>query len=389
MSNILYISNACSISEYESLFQGMTVQINHQSQKFNRLFAEGISGNDVNITMISSRPVNFSLHPRKWYKKKIEVKNGVKYIYLPFFNLKYVRQFFIYVSLKKEVKRWLKSNPDGIVLCDILNYSLLSAVYRMKNKIKLVGIVTDLPEILSDGIVTDRIKKQNDMIANCDGLILLAETMNEKINPNNKPYIVMEGFCDVKMRDVKNVIEDKNPKKVVMYSGLIHKKYGIKNLTIAFMQANIEDSELHIYGVGDYENELKSMTEVDEKVKYFGTRSNEYIVREQMKATLLVNPRPTNEEFVKYSFPSKNMEYLASGTPMLTTKLPSMPSEYEAHCFVCKGYDEENLQNSLTEILAMPKEVLYSKGAEAKEWVLANKNNIAQAKKVIDFVEAL
>ena len=54
-------------------------------------------------------------------------------------------------------------------------------------------------------------------------------------------------------------------------------------------------------------------------------------VAEELKATLLVNPRPTTEEFTIYSFPSKNMEYMASGTPLLTTKLPGMPEEYHQY----------------------------------------------------------
>ena len=34
---------------------------------------------------------------------------------------------------------------------------------------------------------------------------------------------------------------------------------------------------------------------------------NDRVVEEQLRATLLVNPRPTTEAFTKYSFPSKNM----------------------------------------------------------------------------------
>ena len=34
---------------------------------------------------------------------------------------------------------------------------------------------------------------------------------------------------------------------------------------------------------------------------------NDRVVEEQLRATLLVNPRPTAAAFTKYSFPSKNM----------------------------------------------------------------------------------
>ena len=38
-----------------------------------------------------------------------------------------------------------------------------------------------------------------------------------------------------------------------------------------------------------------------------------------------VNPRQNNEEFTKYSFPSKTMEYLASGVPVVAYKLDGIP----------------------------------------------------------------
>ena len=56
-----------------------------------------------------------------------------------------------------------------------------------------------------------------------------------------------------------------------------------------------------------------------------GCVTNDEIVRLQCEATLLVNPRPSDKEFCKYSFPSKTIEYMASGTPVLMTKLPGVP----------------------------------------------------------------
>lgn len=388
MKNILYVSNACSTQEYDRLFAGMDLKTNQQSQKFNRLFAEGMAANGRSVTVLSSRPVNTSLHPKKWYAKKTESVGGVHYVYLSFFNFKYVRQALIRIGLVREVKKWIKSNPDGLIFCDILNYSLFAALSGVKRKnAKLIGIVTDLPEILGGGKLEGRGVRQTALIAECDGLVLLAEPMNGKINTKHRPFVVMEGFCDVHMREKDNTLCGKYDKKVVLYAGLLHKKYGIKNLTEAFIQADIPDSELHIYGTGDYENELKKITAEHKNVRYFGTKDNAYVVREQLKATLLVNPRPTDEAFVHYSFPSKNMEYIASGTPMLTTALPSMPEEYRAHCFVSDGFDVQSLCRELKIILSKPKEELYAIGAQAKEWALRTKNNAVQAEKVLDFFD--
>lgn len=390
MCKVLYLSNTCSVKEYQQLYSSVSKFVAQQGTKFNRLFAEGISKNDFHVDLISARPINQKILKKKYYKAKSEIANGVNYKYLAFFNIKYVRQLMIYINAKMLIKKWIKDNQDGIIICDVLNYSLFRAVSTLKRKtVKLIGIVTDLPEILAGGTNNKRITEHNKMIADCDGLVLLAEPMTDKINPHNKPYVVIEGFCDIEMNKSVNHIENKYNKKVVLYAGLLHKKYGIENLTKAFISANIQDSELHIYGTGDYEEELTQIAKEHTNVKFFGTKENSYIVEEQLKATLLVNPRPTNEEFVKYSFPSKNMEYIVSGTPMLTTDLPSMPKEYKDYCFVAEEYDVPGLEKALKEILSMPIDELHNIGLNAKNWIHNNKNNVIQTKKVINFVNRI
>lgn len=390
MCKVLYLSNTCSDKEYHELYRNVTKLVAQQGTKFNKLFAEGISKNDISVELISARPINQNLLKKKYYKAKTEIDNGVKYHYLSFINIKYIRQIMVYINAQIKIKKWIRKNPDGVIICDILNYSLFSAVSAINRKnVKLIGIVTDLPEILADGHISKRIIRHNKMIAECDGLVLLAEAMTKKINPHNKPYIVVEGFCDIEMQKSNNLLENKYEKKVVLYAGLLHRKYGIENLTKAFINANIPNSELHVYGTGDFEKELKELAERNSAVKYFGTKDNSYVVGEQLKATLLVNPRPTNEEFVKYSFPSKNMEYMVSGTPMLTTDLPSMPKEYKDYCFVLEGYDIGSIEKELEKILSISQEELYNKGSSAKNWILQNKNNVVQTRKVMSFIKEL
>ena len=55
---------------------------------------------------------------------------------------------------------------------------------------------------------------------------------------------------------------------------------------------------------------------------------NDRAIEEQLHATLLVTTRPTPQAFTKYSFPPKNMEHMASDTPLLTTLLSGIPKGY-------------------------------------------------------------
>ena len=105
---------------------------------------------------------------------------------------------------------------------------------------------------------------------------------------------------------------------------------------------------------------------------------------EQLKATLLVNPRSTNEEYTKYSFPSKNMEYMVSDSPTLTCNLPGVPEEYQQYVYLIKDETVEGLTNTLRAVLSKTREELHQRGMEVEVrcYVLDNKNNVVQAGKV-------
>ena len=124
-------------------------------------------------------------------------------------------------------------------------------------------------------------------------------------------------------------------------------------------------------------------------VVYHGTVLASKIIKIQKYASLLVNPRPVEDEYTKYSFPSKNMEYMVSGTPVLTTDLPGMPQEYKEYVFIIEDYSIEGIKDKLCEIAGMDKKELMKAGQRAREFVLNKKNNIAQARKIVEMIYSL
>ena len=112
------------------------------------------------------------------------------------------------------------------------------------------------------------------------------------------------------------------------------------------------------------------------------------IVGKEMEAALLVNPRPTDAEYVKYSFPSKTMEYMASGTPVLTTNLPGMPREYLPYVNLIEEETPQGIANALKKVLAQSDEALMEQGIRARRFVLEQRNNLVQAKKILTMLES-
>jgi glycosyltransferase involved in cell wall biosynthesis len=110
------------------------------------------------------------------------------------------------------------------------------------------------------------------------------------------------------------------------------------------------------------------------------------LLRER-QATLLVNPRSTKEEFTKYSFPSKTIEYMLSGTPVLTTRLQGIPEEYFKYVFSAEDNDVSLLTDAINNALSHTDAELAQMGLGAREYIVKNKNSVAQAKRILEFIK--
>ena len=74
----------------------------------------------------------------------------------------------------------------------------------------------------------------------------------------------------------------------------------------AFMKVE-GDYELWFVGSGNYENELKELAKQDSRIKVFGRVPRETVLEYEKKASLLISVRDSQEQYTKYSFPSKTM----------------------------------------------------------------------------------
>ena len=247
-----------------------------------------------------------------------------------------------------------------------------------------MGIVTDLPDMLSGSRFSKGLA--NFVIRHCTHYVLLTEAMNGYLNKSGKPYVILEGHADITMEERIPSPEKKTAPRICFYAGGVSKRYGLGNLVEGFRKAELPNTRLHIYGPGDYVKELQQIAAEDDRVFYGGMLLNTQIVEKEQEATLLVNPRPTDEEYVKYSFPSKTMEYMASGTPVLTTVLPGMPTEYHPYVFLLEEETSEGICNMLQEVLSHSDEELFRKGTEARRFVLEQKNNVIQAQKILEML---
>lgn len=380
---IIYGFSGCSEKKYLELIGDKIFQ---PAQKYHGLLIKGLAKNGAEVSCFSGLPINRNVTKRLFIHEKDETEDGVSYHYYKTVNIPFLRQAMILFGAKRAVKKQ-KDVKDTVVICDLNRANALGMTKgAKKKKLPVVMIVTDLPDFQFDQKLAD---KYNKLLEKADGFIFLTEQMNERVNKKHKPYIVLEGHSDDALELIKK--EEKYEyaagKKIVVYAGSIQRLYGVGALVEGFIKADIPDAELHIYGDGDYREALEEICKTHPSVKYMGIKENRAVVEAEQKAVLLVNPRPTAPEYTKYSFPSKNMEYMASGTPVMTTKLPGMPTEYYPYVYLIEEETEEGIAKALKEFFSVPLEAREGKGLQARAFVLKNKSNVVQAKKIIEFLD--
>ena len=379
--HIIYAVTTCSDKVYRALFENVAVKPAFQSQKYHRLLIEGLAAG-CPVDVVANPPVNRSVLDKPFVPLPRETEGGATYHYIPATRNPIFKA--IAVGFGTFFKTVSLCRKDSAVIVDGLNRvtalaGMLAA--RLMGK-QCLGIVTDLPDMLGGSRFSKGLA--NFVICHCTGYILLTQAMNAYLNPKGKPYVILEGHADITMREKTPSMEKKLRPRVCFYAGGVSRQYGLENLVKGFQIANLPETRLHIYGPGDYVEDLKAMD--DDRIFYGGMLLSSQIVDKELEATLLINPRPTGEEYVKYSFPSKTMEYMASGTPVLTTVLPGMPREYHDYVYLMPDETPEGIAASLKEVLAQSDEALFQKGQKARRFVLEEKNNVIQARKILNLL---
>lgn len=375
-----------------------------QTHKFNWNLIKGLECfEQFNFTYISSRPVtDFPGFSKKIIKKKkwiVDIDNkSIEIQEIPFFNrgvFKLVTRFFssLYYSLKCFHN---KKNKKGVIVYSVhVPYMAVGFIIAKIYKLDMIAIWTDPPSVRTskDSFLKSKLRNielqiSKYLMRKVTKIISLTKYLAEDFAPG-KPYLVMEGIVDLSEINSSPKKEEQmrstKPLKIV-YTGSLEKRYGIKNIVQGFLSLKHQNAVLEIYGRGEFEDELLSIVSSHQNIIYKGFVSNKEIIQIQREADFLINARSSEDDFVKYSFPSKTLEYMLSGTPIITTMLPGIPEEYKNYMIILKDNSKESISRTLEEVLNCNHENQLEIGKKALEFA-KTKNYYNQCLKIIEFLQ--
>ncbi|MEL4106489.1 glycosyltransferase [Oscillospiraceae bacterium WX1] len=313
--------------------------------------------------------------------------------FVPFLNIPLIKQLWQALALCRRAKQIARRAGNVIVLSYNLYPQTGLPLLSMKKHWHVAALLADLPfDDRTDrpfpgrlllGIFNALTKK---IIAACPNLIVLNRHAAEQYNPNAR-FIVMEGGVDHVNDDGYPANKTTGQRRIV-YSGSLTAYNGISALMDAMALVEHSDVRLHIYGKGQLESAVRNRASMMANVYYDGSLKNAEIRAVQKDAWLLINPRLVDDPIAQVTFPSKILEYMQSGTPVLTTRLNGFHEAYNDKLFFIQGLGKApEIAEAINHLADLDEATLADTAEKAKNFVCSSKTWAVQARKVNEFLK--
>jgi len=227
---------------------------------------------------------------------------------------------------------------------------------KMATKIKNLNLILEIREIYSDININVDAKSEFDFFKQAHKYIFATELLNQKVNLQNKPYIIAPGIY--KFKFIPNVAKWDDGKIHLVYAGNFRRAKGGALTSISIAQYLNSNYVIHILGTGDktsiYEiNKLihKQNSQNKAKIIYEGLLRGEEFQRFLQKCHIGLSTQDPTGRFNDTSFPSKILTYLGAGLEVLSADIKAV-SESPIGNFVhyYSNHDPKSIADSILKI---------------------------------------
>lgn len=223
---------------------------------------------------------------------------------------------------------------ENVLVYHSLGYA---GTVTLARKIKGFRLILEVEEIYADvnGKESDR-KKEYKAFAAADAYIFPTELLNEKINAQQKPYVLIHGTYQVEPDRECNIFsvgsgKEKNGKIHCVYAGTFDPRKGGAVAAAAAAEYLPSNYHIHILGFGSDEDK-NNMLELIEKlskscscgISYDGLLSGEAYIRFIQSCDIGLSTQNPDAAFNATSFPSKILSYMANGLRVVSIRIPAI-----------------------------------------------------------------
>ena len=174
---------------------------------------------------------------------------------------------------------------------------------------------------------------------------------------------------------------------VVLYAGSLSHLAGVPLLLQAFKRIEQPRFRLWVTGDGELQAVVREAAAMDTRIRYFGMLPRPDLLATYAAADVLVNPHSTTLLTARYVFPSKLLEYLASGRPVITTATPEIAAGYGDLCAVLDSEEPQALADAIVRVAAVPTAERLARAVAARVAVIERCAWSQQGRRLVQFLE--
>jgi len=352
----------------------------------------------LSVRQLESFP---SLSPL-WVKKECtELRNGMKVLLLPFLNISPIKQLLIgFFTLLYILKwGWITRHAQYRIVYTF-NLTVPPGLFTFIGA-RLIGAkaFVSLNDINKPGQTVsnsffNRLDYwlQRKLIPLFDGHIVVADAMMKDFAPQKKYVRVEGGVTPDLIQKTSAPVRNKRLKSArfkIVSVGSLNETNGFDVLLEAFSLLKGDNYQLTIAGSGPLEEDVRQAMISDSRVEYCGALSFDEVLALYNTADVLINMRITKEIDTEYFFPSKMMEYLVSGRPVITTSTGHVENEFSDFVFLIKDETPQSLAKLIKDVASLPAELLARKGEQARNYMIAHKTWDVQGRKVANYIRSM
>lgn len=367
-----------------------------QTHRFAWNLVAALNSAEAQVSLLSVLPIpNYPEYPNILIRSSIVIHNQACGRTLGFINLLVLKHLSrLYSCLRHGIGYVRERRPDVVVVHGVHTPFLLFAqILKRMFKVQICLVMTDPPGVVRqiDGPLSRLLKRFDrglvtTLAGRFDGLICLTAALGEDFAPA-VPRLVLEGFADPALARFSVSGQAKNGQFVIAYAGATNAEYGVINLIHAIRAMSNPELRLHIYGKGPLDSWVVKQCAIDERIIHHGLVPHQELMQKLANASVLVNPRPSSQDFVKYSFPSKLLEYMTLGVPVISTRLSGIPNDYLPYLEVTRDDTPEALIHAINEIRNNSAHAA-GRAVLAQKYVIRQKSLVTQGRRMIEFLQS-
>ena len=352
-----------------------------------------------NPELLSFRPVPSYPKAPLWISgETAKLESGEVIKIFPTLNIKLSKNIFWNLLAILYILRWAfkyrYANRDILVYnIYIPSIASLFRVAKFTNS-KLFTILYDLgvpPKRLGLGRLTMlgyKIgeKKAKKFLPKVDGRIVINENIITHYAPGKDSILIDGGINDVVIANLLPIKISQTSKFTFLLAGMLWDQNGTKLVLDMLNKYPKLDIKVIFAGRGVDVQLIKEGSLKDKRIEYAGMLTMAELFKLYSTSDVLLNLRL--EEKLDFHFPSKLLEYMATGCHVISTPIAHAERDYGEYITILKDASPEGLYKVISEIIQCKKEELYLKGIIRRRFMLENRNWFVQTKKIEDYIQS-